>query len=184
MHEIALLLEARDMPASNGAMVPLSQVASIEAVEGPAQISREDTRRRIAVEHGGMRMAWIGRLNKLSGLIEPVAQAGEGTEYLQGIVVSSRADVAEGRGPTGKALRENRPFFIGNFPQDASTSPWHERAFRYGWGASAARSACARTTKASLPPLPRSVSSPSLDQMRSITSGSSVPAKMTWAGPL
>jgi len=38
------------VPASNGVMVPLSQVASIEVVEGPAQISREDTRRRIAVE--------------------------------------------------------------------------------------------------------------------------------------
>lgn len=34
----------------SGARVPLSQLASIEVVEGPAQISREDTRRRIAVE--------------------------------------------------------------------------------------------------------------------------------------
>ncbi|HKR64274.1 MAG TPA: CusA/CzcA family heavy metal efflux RND transporter [Thermoanaerobaculia bacterium] len=38
------------VPAPNGAMVPLSSVASINLVEGPAQISREDTRRRIAVE--------------------------------------------------------------------------------------------------------------------------------------
>ncbi len=38
------------VPAPNGAMVPLAQVASINLVEGPAQISREDTRRRIAVE--------------------------------------------------------------------------------------------------------------------------------------
>ena len=38
------------VPAPNGVMVPLSQVASIAMVEGPAQISREDTRRRIAVE--------------------------------------------------------------------------------------------------------------------------------------
>ena len=38
------------VPAPNGALVPLQQVASIELVEGPAQISREDTRRRIAVE--------------------------------------------------------------------------------------------------------------------------------------
>ena len=38
------------VPAANGVMVPLSQVASIAMVEGPAQISREDTRRRIAVE--------------------------------------------------------------------------------------------------------------------------------------
>jgi heavy metal efflux system protein len=34
----------------NGARVPLSQLATIELVEGPAQISREDTRRRIAIE--------------------------------------------------------------------------------------------------------------------------------------
>lgn len=34
----------------SGARVPLSELATIELVEGPAQISREDTRRRIAVE--------------------------------------------------------------------------------------------------------------------------------------
>src|SRR5581483_9944942 len=38
------------VPAPNGAQVPLAQLASIALVEGPAQISREDTRRRIAVE--------------------------------------------------------------------------------------------------------------------------------------
>jgi heavy metal efflux system protein len=36
--------------APNGARVPLAQLADISLVEGPAQISREDTRRRIAVE--------------------------------------------------------------------------------------------------------------------------------------
>ena len=36
--------------APNGARVPLFQLASVKIVEGPAQISREDTRRRIGVE--------------------------------------------------------------------------------------------------------------------------------------
>lgn len=36
--------------APNGARIPLAQVADISLVEGPAQISREDTRRRIVVE--------------------------------------------------------------------------------------------------------------------------------------
>ena len=36
--------------APNGARVPLFQLASVNIVEGPAQISREDTRRRIGVE--------------------------------------------------------------------------------------------------------------------------------------
>jgi cobalt-zinc-cadmium resistance protein CzcA len=38
------------VPAPNGARVPLSQLADISLTEGPAQISRDDTRRRIAVE--------------------------------------------------------------------------------------------------------------------------------------
>ena len=38
------------VPAPTGARVPLSQLANIQIVEGPAQISREDTRRRIGVE--------------------------------------------------------------------------------------------------------------------------------------
>jgi len=38
------------LTASNGSRVPLSQVAEIKVAEGAAQISREDTRRRIGVE--------------------------------------------------------------------------------------------------------------------------------------
>ena len=38
------------VPAANGARVPLSELADVSLVEGPAQISREDTRRRIGVE--------------------------------------------------------------------------------------------------------------------------------------
>ncbi len=36
--------------APNGARVPLAQLADIKLIEGPAQISREDTRRRIGIE--------------------------------------------------------------------------------------------------------------------------------------
>jgi cobalt-zinc-cadmium resistance protein CzcA len=38
------------VPAPNGQRVPLSQVADIRLVSGPAQISREDARRRISIE--------------------------------------------------------------------------------------------------------------------------------------
>lgn len=38
------------LTAPNGSRVPLSEIAEIELVEGAAQISREDTRRRISVE--------------------------------------------------------------------------------------------------------------------------------------
>jgi cobalt-zinc-cadmium resistance protein CzcA len=38
------------VPAPNGARIPLSQLAEVGVVEGPSQISREDTRRRVTVE--------------------------------------------------------------------------------------------------------------------------------------
>lgn len=38
------------VPAPHGARIPLAELADIQLVEGPAQISREDTRRRIGVE--------------------------------------------------------------------------------------------------------------------------------------
>ncbi|HEV8369464.1 MAG TPA: CusA/CzcA family heavy metal efflux RND transporter [Pyrinomonadaceae bacterium] len=38
------------IPAANGARVPLSQLADISVTEAPAQVSRDDARRRIAVE--------------------------------------------------------------------------------------------------------------------------------------
>jgi len=43
-------IKALLVTAPNGARVPLAQLAEITLIEGPAQISREDTRRRIAVE--------------------------------------------------------------------------------------------------------------------------------------
>lgn len=38
------------MPTNNGANIPLGQLAQIEMIEGPVQISREDGIRRIGIE--------------------------------------------------------------------------------------------------------------------------------------
>jgi len=91
-----------------------------------------------AVSHGGLKMAWIGVLRPADQHIVPVASAGEGTDYLNGIVISLDASMPSGRGPSGTAMRENRPVWCQDFRLDPATRAWHERAQRYGWGASAA----------------------------------------------
>lgn len=96
----------------------------------------------IAVQHGGMVMAWIGTLDEASGRIQPIASAGHGTEYLDGIVISSRADLPEGQGPTGIAIRENHMVFVQDFMHSPLTARWHARGERYGWQASAAIPIC------------------------------------------
>jgi PAS domain S-box-containing protein len=90
---------------------------------------------RCAVAFGGMKMAWIGQLNEADLVIVPVAAYGVGQEYLDGLVISASADVAEGLGPTGTALRENRPVIINDYLNNPMTIHWHERAKRFAWAA-------------------------------------------------
>ena len=89
-----------------------------------------------AVEKGGMAMTWIGMVDQATGLVKPLASAGAGTEYLNGLRVSVTQDDPFGQGPTGLAVRENRPVWSEDFSADPKTAPWHARGRSFGWAAS------------------------------------------------
>ena len=93
---------------------------------------------RCAVDFGGMKMAWVGQLDEASGKIVPAANYGDSTGYLAGIQISSHADVPEGQGPTGTALRENRTVIISDYFNSPMTAAWQARAARSGWNSAAA----------------------------------------------
>lgn len=93
---------------------------------------------QIAVTFGEMKMAWAGLLNPVGQDVRAVAWAGSGTEYLNDLHISIDPDVPHGRGPLGRALREDQPQWSQDFLNDPSLAPWHERARLYGWGAAAA----------------------------------------------
>ncbi|MDE2156111.1 MAG: PAS domain S-box protein [Xanthomonadaceae bacterium] len=93
----------------------------------------------IAVQYGGMSMAWIGRLDPDTRLLRPVARAGDQVgSYLDKIEISFDAGSPFGHGPAGIAVRENRPVWFQDFLHDPRASPWHERGARFGLGAVAA----------------------------------------------
>lgn len=96
-----------------------------------------DTICRDAVIHGGMSMCWIGIHDKSTHLVKPAASYGQGTEYLDDIVISTLADRPSGQGPTGISIREDRPVWCQDFTQNPMTAPWHERGKKFGWNASA-----------------------------------------------
>jgi PAS domain S-box-containing protein len=97
---------------------------------------------RDVVQHGGMKMAWIGLIDDATRLVRPAASYGSGTEYLEGLNISVDAEEASGRGPTGISLRENKPVWCQDFQNDLLTVPWHERAARCDWKASASLPLC------------------------------------------
>jgi diguanylate cyclase (GGDEF)-like protein/PAS domain S-box-containing protein len=93
---------------------------------------------RIAVEFGGLKMAWVGLVDANTHQVRPVASFGSGTDYLQGINISVDAEQATGRGPTGTAIRQREPFWCQDFLLDPRTAPWHEQASQFGWRSVAA----------------------------------------------
>jgi len=90
---------------------------------------------QIVVQFGGMKMAWIGRVDEATRRVNPEASYGSGTEYLEGLEISIDADEPAGKGPTGISIRENQPFWCQDFMNDPHTVRWHDRGARYGWAA-------------------------------------------------
>ena len=84
---------------------------------------------RVAVREGGFELAWVGMVTP-ENVVEPVAQAGR-TGYLKKVRIVTR-DEPRGRGPVGRAIREQRPVVISNIDLDRRMSPWLERARRFG----------------------------------------------------
>jgi diguanylate cyclase (GGDEF)-like protein/PAS domain S-box-containing protein len=90
-----------------------------------------------AVDFGGMKMAWIGQLDKNTSKIIPIAVYGSGVEYIQDLTFSILENSPDGQGPTGTALRENRVIIVNDYMSDPITKRWHDRATEFGWKSAA-----------------------------------------------
>jgi PAS domain S-box-containing protein len=90
---------------------------------------------RVAVEHGGFLLAWIGIVDRKSGAVNPVVSHGK-TGYLDGIRISL-GDEPAGRGPTGTAISNGSYHICNDFLNDPCTRPWHKKAQENGLKSSA-----------------------------------------------
>lgn len=85
---------------------------------------------RVAVEKGGLKLAWVGMVSS-DGCVRPVASAGQ-IDYIDNIRVTVAGNDPHGRGPVGTAIRENRDIVIDDVEKDPRMTPWKERALRFG----------------------------------------------------
>ncbi len=92
---------------------------------------------RIAVEEGGFLLAWIGFVEPGSKVIRPAARFGLDEGYLDALRLSLDETVAEGRGPTGVALREGRPFINNDTENNPIMRPWRTEQLKRGFRSSA-----------------------------------------------
>jgi PAS domain S-box-containing protein len=88
---------------------------------------------RVIVEVAGYRLCWVGYADQDGEkTVHPVAQAGYEDGYLETIHVTW-ADTVRGRGPTGTALRTNRPSVFQDVTTDPRFAPWRDEARRRGY---------------------------------------------------
>jgi GAF domain-containing protein len=82
-------------------------------------------------------MVWVGMLDDDTQRVEPVAQWGHDDGYVAGLRITTR-QTKDGIGPTGRAMRENRPVINQDFRIGPHTLPWRHEALRRMYLSSAA----------------------------------------------
>jgi len=83
----------------------------------------------------GLKLAWIGFVER--NRIKPACWAGAGSDYLSGIEITVPPGTLHSTGPTGRAVQTGVAYVCNDFLNSEETRPWHDRARRHGWGASA-----------------------------------------------
>ncbi|MDD2273986.1 MAG: PAS domain S-box protein [Desulfuromonadaceae bacterium] len=91
---------------------------------------------RIAVEHGGFLLAWVGFVDYASGRIRVAASHGA-TAYLEDMCLTINEEPA-GYSTTGISVRKGTHYIYNDFQNDPCTLPWHERGKAHGIHSSAA----------------------------------------------
>lgn len=91
---------------------------------------------QIAVRDGGFRMAWIGRLNRETGQVRPVAEAGQIGNYPNEANITLVGPRSEG--PAGTALRSGQTVICNDIATVPSMALWRESALALGYRASIA----------------------------------------------
>ena len=91
---------------------------------------------RAIVTEGGYRLVWVGYVeHDARKSVRPAANFGYEHGYLETVDISW-ADVPQGRGPTGTAIRQRRPVVCRDMLKDPNYLPWRDEARRRGYASS------------------------------------------------
>ncbi|MCD6318135.1 PAS domain S-box protein [Candidatus Aerophobetes bacterium] len=81
------------------------------------------------------KFVWIGFLQEKTFEVKPVAYAGFERGYLSSIKLRWD-DSKYGMGPTGRAIKEGKPFIIRDIENDPRYAPWRKEALKRGYKSS------------------------------------------------
>ncbi|MEI8060563.1 MAG: PAS domain S-box protein, partial [Ferruginibacter sp.] len=87
---------------------------------------------RIAVELGGVSMAWAGVIDE-NNQVDAFASYGNNEGFLENTQMSTLDDLAISNGPTGLAVRTKTYSFSNDIENDPAMAPWRKEALQRGY---------------------------------------------------
>ena len=93
---------------------------------------------RIAVEKGGLIMAWVGLAQQASDVLSVAARWGKVDGYLDSVRIRTSEDRPEGLGPGGVAFRSGQPAVCNDIPSDRQFFASRKEALARGYRSCAA----------------------------------------------
>ncbi len=118
---------AAELEKKNRALTTLSECNQL-LVRARSEMGLVRDLCRILVELGGYRLAWVGyAMDDDRKSVRPVAHYGVEDNYLERIDVTW-SEMPSGQGPTGTAIREQRPVRCRDILNDPRFAPWREEA--------------------------------------------------------
>jgi len=112
--------------------------AASQVFLGPIDVKTTlETACRLAVEHFGLKMAWVGLIVEGDYEVHPAAAYGFEDGYLDSIRVTWD-DSPAGHGPTGTAIRTAQAVPMNRIDTDPAYKPWRAAAMARGYRSSAA----------------------------------------------
>ena len=131
-----LRAQARQLEGLTQMYAALSQVNQA-IVFSPTREALLDKICEVMVMFGRFSMVWIAWNDPASHEVRVLSSYGDANGYLDGLEVRSD-DTPMGRGPTGRVIREGVSCVENDFLGNSDASPWHGKAARCGYAASAA----------------------------------------------
>lgn len=105
-------------------------------IPGETELFREAC--RIAVERGGLLMAWVGHNDAALARLVPVARWGADNGYVDNIHISTDPHFREGQGPGGTAFRSGAPAICNDIESDHQFFAYRDEALAQGYRSCAA----------------------------------------------
>lgn len=127
------LLEANtDLQRLNRALLTISSCNEV-LIHASDESKLLDEMCRIIVETAGYKMAWVGfARHDEDKTVQPITHAGYEAGYMERAQVTW-ADNERGSGPSGTAIRTQKPVVIRDALADPSYLPWRDNSIRLGY---------------------------------------------------